>query len=264
MKAWVNGPGGGIDSSKETIDPEIYNAFIREAHAHKMRVFIHARIPQEVKGLIRAGTDGFAHEIDEGSPPGVDAELLELLKKRGQKVFMTLTLPAFPGAEAERFTGPDPLLRETVPPEPLKLLRQQALGIPNDEKAQNNWIARKDLTQKLIATGIRIGVGSDADHLRPTLIGWAMHTEMEEMVASGMTPADVIVAATKTNAEWLGLDELGEVAPGKSASFIVLDGNPLEDIRNTRRIQSVFLNGKQVDRAALKSAWANNNPTPRR
>ena len=255
LKAWVNGPGGGIDSSKEPMDPAIYTAFITEAHAHSMRVFLHARIPQEVKGLVRAGADGFAHEIDEGSPPGPDAELLALLKGRGRQIYMTLTLPAFPGGEADRFRGPEPLLIETVPREPLSRLRQQALALPNDEKAQNDWKARKELTKKLIATGIRIGVGSDADHLRPTMVGWAVHTEMEEMVASGMTPADVIVAATKTNAEWLGLNDLGSIAAGKSASFVVLDANPLDDIRNTRRIRSVYLNGKQVDRPALRSAW---------
>jgi imidazolonepropionase-like amidohydrolase len=79
---------------------------------------------------------------------------------------------------------------------------------------------------------------------------------MEEMVASGMTPAQVIVAATRTNAEWLGLSDLGTIAPQKTASFVVLDANPLDDIRNTRRIDSVYLGGMKVDRAGLKTAWA--------
>ena len=82
-----------------------------------------------------------------------------------------------------------------------------------------------------------------------------MHTEMENMVAAGMTPAQVLVAGTRTSAEILGLDELGMVAVGKSADFVVLDASPLDDITNSRRIASVYLRGKQVDRARLKAGW---------
>ena len=80
-------------------------------------------------------------------------------------------------------------------------------------------------------------------------MGWTMHSEMENMVAAGMTPAQVIVAATRTPAEVLGLDDLGLVAAGKSADFLVLDANPLDDITNTRRIASVYLRGAAVDRS---------------
>jgi cytosine/adenosine deaminase-related metal-dependent hydrolase len=68
--------------------------------------------------------------------------------------------------------------------------------------------------------------------------------------------AFVIVAATKTSAGILKLDNLGTVANGKSADFVVLDANPLDDIKNTRRISKVYLRGKEVDRAALRKAFA--------
>ena len=70
------------------------------------------------------------------------------------------------------------------------------------------------------------------------------------MVATGMTPAEVLVAATKNAAEFLKLDDAGTVAPGKIGSFIVLEANPLDDIANTRRIREVYLRGDKVDRTS--------------
>jgi imidazolonepropionase-like amidohydrolase len=73
---------------------------------------------------------------------------------------------------------------------------------------------------------------------------------MADMVACGMTPADVIIASTRNAAELMRLTDAGTVAPGKAASFIVLEANPLDDITNTRRIRDVYLRGDHVDRSA--------------
>ena len=78
---------------------------------------------------------------------------------------------------------------------------------------------------------------------------WGPHVEMEDMVAAGMTPAQVIVAATRNGAEFLRLNDQGTLAAGKSADFIVLDANPLDDITNTRKISAVVLRGTAVDRS---------------
>jgi len=75
------------------------------------------------------------------------------------------------------------------------------------------------------------------------------------MVAAGMTPAQVIIAATKTSAEIMRLNQLGTIARGKSADFIVLDANPLDDITNSRKIADVYLRGVRVDRARLRATW---------
>jgi adenine deaminase len=74
---------------------------------------------------------------------------------------------------------------------------------------------------------------------------------MESMVKAGLTPSEVITAATRNSAQILGLDQLGMVATGKNANFLVLDANPLDNIANTRRISRVYLRGGEVDRAAL-------------
>ena len=89
------------------------------------------------------------------------------------------------------------------------------------------------------------------------VIGWGSHMEMEAFVNwIGMTPNEAIAAATSVSAKFIKVDDrLGTLAVGKGADFIVLDANPLDDIRNTRRISQVYLRGKQVDRPAMKARW---------
>ena len=103
---------------------------------------------------------------------------------------------------------------------------------------------------------MKIGVGTDGGGQQgDQFIGWTMHAELENMVMAGIPPAKVLVAATRTSAEILGLDDLGMVAAGKSADFVVLDANPLDDITNTRKISSVYLRGHRVDREKLRASF---------
>ena len=102
---------------------------------------------------------------------------------------------------------------------------------------------------RLHEAGVRIAFGTDGN------AGWSPHLEMADMVAAGMTPHEVIVAATRNSAEFLGLDDAGTVEAGKLADFVVLEANPLEDVANTRRIEAVYLRGEAVDRAALSERW---------
>ena len=106
---------------------------------------------------------------------------------------------------------------------------------------------------KLRAAGMRVVDGTDTGQNR-FLIGYFNHLDLESMVAIGMTPMEAIVAATRDGAQIAHLDT-GLVAPGKNADFIVLDANPLESISNTRRINTVYLRGQEVPRAALAAKW---------
>jgi imidazolonepropionase-like amidohydrolase len=95
---------------------------------------------------------------------------------------------------------------------------------------------------KLSAAGVRIALGTDGN------TPYAPHIEMEDMVAAGMTPMQVIVAATRNGAEFLRMNDAGTIEAGKTADFIVLDANPVENITNTRRISAVYLGGGLVAR----------------
>jgi imidazolonepropionase-like amidohydrolase len=117
---------------------------------------------------------------------------------------------------------------------------------------QNYGILQRSLA-KLNAAGVAIVLGCDTG-LEDHFFGYAEQKELELMVEAGMTPAQVIVAATSRAAEYLGRTDRGTLAAGKRADLLVLDGNPLDNIRNTRRIAKMYIAGVEVDRAALKAS----------
>jgi imidazolonepropionase-like amidohydrolase len=152
------------------------------------------------------------------------------------------------------------VLAETVTAAQIARLRDRIAATPaaQRERAREEWDKTARNIMRLHRAGVRIAIGSDGGGQGgDRFIGFTAHTELENMVAAGMTPAEAIVAGTRNGAEVLGLRaELGTVAVGKSADFIVLDANPLDDITNTRRIDRVYLRGHEVDRAGLRAKWA--------
>jgi len=106
------------------------------------------------------------------------------------------------------------------------------------------------------AAGVEILVGTDAMDTY-VIPGAGLHDELEALVEAGLSPADVVRAATLGAAEFSGVAErFGSVSTGKVADLLLLDGNPLEDVGQTRAIRALFLNGRYFDRAALDSLLA--------
>jgi imidazolonepropionase-like amidohydrolase len=226
VKVWVDDRNGQF----KKLTPDLYGAVIDEAHKHSLRVTAHLFTLEDAKGLWRAGIDAFAHGVRDRD---IDDEFLAMVKTRPAFVLV----PNLP----DRGVKADVTWLKGSLPAP----EYQKLEAGNTDRADAQalfGIQARNLA-KMNAAGVRIAVGSDGN------TPWAPHVEMADMVASGMTPMQVIVAATRNGAEFLRMTDAGTMAPGKSADFIVLDANPLDDITNTRRIASVYLRGVAVDRS---------------
>ena len=225
VKIWVD----SRDGKYKKLTPEMYHVIIDEAHKRGLRVTAHIFELEDAKGLIRAGVDVFAHGIRDKD---IDDEVVAMFKQHPNLV-LTPNLPDR-GVKADLNW-----LRAGLPADEFKKLEAANTDRP---KTQALFGIQARNLAKLNAAGVRITLGTDGN--RP----WAPHEEMLDMVSAGMTPMQVIVAATRNSAELLRLADAGTLETGKSADFIVLDANPLEDITNTRRISAVVLRGGAVDR----------------
>ena len=225
VKVWVDEREGKV----EKVTPEQYAAVIDEAHNRGLRVTAHIFHMDDAKGLMRAGLDAFAHGVRDKD---IDDETVSMFKARP---YLTLT-PNLPDRGVKKDLS---WLRSGLPAAEFAKLEEANKDNP---KAQALYGIQARNLAKLNAAGVRMTLGTDGN--RP----WGPHEEMEDMVLAGMTPMQVIVAATRNSAGFVRMTDAGTLEAGMSADFIVLDANPLDDITNTRRISSVILRGAAVDR----------------
>jgi imidazolonepropionase-like amidohydrolase len=226
IKVWVDDRNGMY----EKLTPEIYGAAIDEAHRNGLRTTAHLFYLADAKELIRRGIDAFAHGVRDVD---VDDELVALLKGRPGFVLVP-NLPDRGVAADFRWLAP------SLPAEQVAQLQAASVDRP---EAQAGFAIQARNLARLSREGVKVALGTDGN------TPWGPHLEMADMVATGMTPGQVIVAATRNGAEFLAIPNAGTVAPGKSADFIVLAANPLDDITNTRGIVDVYLRGQRVDRS---------------
>jgi imidazolonepropionase-like amidohydrolase len=242
VKIWVDDRDGTVPKLK----PEVYRAIIDEAHKRGMETLAHLSRTSalaDAKDLLRSGIDGFVHTVRDRD---VDDEYIALVKAH-PKVWTGPNMPS-PGETEEEIA----VLAETLPASTIAGLRKQ---LAQRTAAGNPANALFDLhcrnLKRIHEAGMIIGVGTDG-----TGEGLGVHQQMEYYVrCAGFTPAEALQAGTSINARVLGLTRMGMVASGKEADFVVLAANPLERITNSRRIDTVYLRGAEVDRAALRAKF---------
>jgi imidazolonepropionase-like amidohydrolase len=225
VKIWVD----DRDHKYTKLSPPLYTAVIDEAHKNKLRVAAHIFALEDAKGLLKAGIDAFAHGIRDTD---ADADVMALFKSHPNVV----VVPNMP----DRGVAADySWLRGQIPDGELQKIQAAATDRP---QVAATWAIQGRNLKKLADAGVKIAMGTDGN------TAWAPHVEMQDMVASGMTAAQVIIAATKTSADFVRLPNTGTIETGKTADLLVLDANPLDDITNTRKINAVYLRGAAVDR----------------
>jgi imidazolonepropionase-like amidohydrolase len=254
IKIWVDDRGG----SQEKLRPDVYRAIIDEAGARGIEVIVHQQTAQDMPDLLEAGVAGFLHGR---LGPALDESLAVQIHDSGAFLIPNLGL----GELRRERVGGDPFLQEATPPAVAARMREAFDARPTGGGAQataNATERERALSEsfsRLVAADVDIVLGTDAGAVPDHFFGYTGHRELEIFVRLGMTPMQAIVAGTSRPAARLGLDELGAIAPGKSADFVVLDENPLQDIRNTQTISRVYLRGREVDRDGLRVRWTGGN-----
>jgi len=250
VKMWVDDRRGTYPK----LAPETWQAIIDEAHKHQMTVHAHATTLEDQKAVVKGGADVVVHMV-QGEK--LDDEYLAILKEKKPYWATVIGL-----GDPTGVCQPDPFFEVALPPKVIADIRAMterrplapSCGPPSPNAARREEIMAYNFP-RMIAAGTRIVLGTDTGIQPGHTFGSGEHVELARWVNLGLSPSDAIVAATSRPAQLLGLKDTGSLAAGKRADFIVLDANPLDDILNTRKIASVYLDGAKFDREAMIARW---------
>lgn len=247
VKIWfVLGPGAVLEKLVPTVQ-----AAIDESHTGGVRAAVHAMELETAKAAVRAGADILVHGV---SDRPVDDEFIRLVLDRG--VIYTTTLVVFEGYDkvlGQQVTMTD---ADKVCGDPAVIATWDDLAAMGFEpnrysgEAESLRIASANL-KRMQNAGAVIAAGTDAGNIG-TLHGPALHREFELMAEAGLSPMQILVAATRNAARVFRAEpETGTLEPGKLADLLILEADPLADIRNARKIATVVKGGQVFDHATL-------------
>lgn len=229
-----------------------WRAAIEEAHAHKLTIATHIFWLADAKSTLAAGVDMIAHSVRDRP---VDEEFISMLKSRDVCYSPTLTreVSTFIYDETPSWVDDPFFLKgaEKGVPEQLKdPKRQQQFRNSAGWKAGQQYKAGLEVAKKnlktLVDRGVRIAFGTDTGP-PGRFQGFFEHLELEMMVQAGMTPMQAIVAATGDAARCHHkAGQFGSLAQGAAADLLIVNANPLANIRNLRSIDAVWINGKKA------------------
>jgi imidazolonepropionase-like amidohydrolase len=241
IKIWL----GDRNGSYPAMPWQVYEAIIDEAHRNGIKVHAHATTIRDQKEAIRAGADVVVHMV-QNAP--IDDELSALVREKRPYWATVIAL-----GDRSDVCDNDPFFTQSLSDRIIADIRANNCN-PNPNAATREERLKTNF-MKMIDSGARLILGSDTGIRPGNAFGSGDHHEIAHWVQMGLTPAQAIIAATSRPAEALGLKEVGMLAEGKIADFVVLNANPLDDIRNTRQIANVYLRGAVLDRAALIAKW---------
>lgn len=246
VKMWVDDNLGKV----KHMPFDVSKAIIDDAHQHHLKALAHIFYYDDAKRLSEAGLNGLMHSVRDRP---VDAALIDVMKThhvwqaaatftREESMFIYAKTPDFVD---------DPFFTRGVSAKVVATLKDPAYqkkfaSNPDAMKFQGFLKTAQQNLKRMADAGIPFGMGTDAGP-PGRFPGFFEHWEMALMVDAGLTPSQVITAATKRGAEFLGAKDLGTVEKGKWADLLVLDKNPLDDIHNTRTLAAVYIAGNKVN-----------------
>jgi imidazolonepropionase-like amidohydrolase len=242
--AWCRSPKPALPRMKA----DIAAALISEARASGARAIVHAPNLADAKEAIADGATALAH----GVLGPLDAETIAVMKSR--PVFYIPTMDIFEFlADTRSFLDSvlsDPRAAAGLSPSIVARYRSAAYSdgyrerYPNFENVRRHLPALRENLRRLHAAGVPVALGTDMW----AFPGLGVSIEMDLYVRSGMTPLEAIRSATQTAARSLGVEaDRGTLEPGKRADFLLLDADPVKDVRNVRAISAIYKAGVRAD-----------------